>query len=211
MLDNLKRLAANAAKLIDTAHEAAHAVSACVELARETNAIRQESAEVLREELRELREQYHQVDGNLAATETERDQLRAELERVKLALAKATEERNAARRDLDMAVERNIAITDNLKPLVDFAQEFTGCATANAECRDLFMRMARDMAKELDTLAHKIDWLTRWRDTPCPFPAKTWVLARDADGDERGSYANLTHSLVWRPATLDLYEEFRDA
>lgn len=120
----LRRLTDQIVKLIDTAHEAAHAVSACVELAREAEANRYSAADAFRDgilnkengrlvderdklrlELKELREQYDTVDANLAASDTERDRLRvelkstvqdrdkllAELERVQLALGKATE------------------------------------------------------------------------------------------------------------------------
>ena len=213
----IRKLITKASKIIDSLDELAHAASACVELAREATTIRFENIEVVKKDLKELRDAYDTVDSNLAATEVEVDEL-------KKAAAYAENECKASREELTRVVNSRGDILAELgwtKPEPPEKGEIKRLAD-ELIIENIALKNARSAANEF---AAKLEWLQRWRkqsDVKCPFGERFNVDYGVADfknnSVKTAQYIGkcppigLDTSDYWRPTVecLEYWEEFKD-
>lgn len=183
-----------ASSIIDSAIELPYAISACVELAREVRTSREHTEKEFRFTseaeclLKGMRVELSGAERALGLVIEERDELRAELERVQLALGKATEELTERKNQVELLQHDNRDLLNWKRDMAETMGELNETNTA---------------------LAHKLDWLTRWREGACPFPNGTPVIRHTPI--EKLLPSEEWFVYPWRPANLDLYEEFRDA
>jgi chromosome segregation ATPase len=193
-----------ASAILDSAIELPYAISACATIAREARESTRDDVETLRARSTEI-EVSHSV-------------LQAELSRVQLALGKATEELKAAR---DLAERRRQALLElnNVRDTIARSLEAERVAVTYRdkkiaeleELHDVILADCKKQTADRDALAHRLDWITRWREGKCPFPSRTKVFRWHADTEAQLHYTEEWPGRPWRPANLDLYEEFRDA